>query len=165
MKRNYILLFIALVITLGIFSYVFLSGQKSSTKNDNTLLTTDDSNINTAENVPVDPLVNANLSQAERQQIEVRDSKRLSDMRKLQAALEKYKADNSGAYPTQLIDLVPKYISGLPGNPAPGGITYTYTPIGTSPYTFYDLSYVLELGAEGVGPGQHSATPEGVAAP
>ncbi|MFH1235395.1 MAG: hypothetical protein V1685_00455 [Parcubacteria group bacterium] len=108
--------------------------------------------------------VNANLTGEDLAQAKSRDEKRVNDIRSFQAALEKYK-DERDAYPDTLIALVPDYLDGLPGNPSPGGITYTYTPIGSSPYTYYDLSYVLEVGVDDITIGDHSATPDGVATP
>ncbi|MFH1031344.1 MAG: hypothetical protein V1767_02095 [Chloroflexota bacterium] len=104
------------------------------------------------------------MSEAERELGRQRDAQRLSDIKKLRTALDAYYQDKA-AYPESLSVLIPKYLEILPVNPAPGGIDYSYTPIGSAPYTFYDISYSLEVGAEGLEYGDHTASPDGVANP
>ena len=181
-QRNVILVIILLLIIAAAVVYIVMTQTDSTTNTDN-------ANTAAVANEPLDngeeALLNANtdgdvnaamgneninaagpeLTTEERAQAVVRDAKRLVDVRSMQAALESYKKANDDSYPAELISLVPAYLNGLPGNPAPGGITYTYTPIGSEPYAFYDLSYVLEVGAENIAPGDHTATPEGVAMP
>ena len=93
-----------------------------------------------------------------------RDQQRLADVESLQKALQAY-FDGKKAYPDTIEGLVPDYIAALPKNPTPGGIDYTYTPIGKLPATFYDLSYELEVGANDVEAGVHTATSKGIAQP
>lgn len=93
-----------------------------------------------------------------------RDKVRKADVEKLQGALKKY-FDAKKNYPDTLEGLVPTYISEIPKNPTPGGSDYTYTPIGSLPASFYDLTYTLEAGVDDVEAGLHSATPKGVAQP
>jgi hypothetical protein len=104
------------------------------------------------------------MSETEREQGRLRDAQRLSDIKKIRTALDAYKADED-AYPESLSALIPKYISFIPVNPAPGGIEYSYTPIGSAPFTFYDMSYSLEVGAEGLEYGDHTASPDSIANP
>ncbi|GEM_PF-1644444 len=106
----------------------------------------------------------AQMSDEQKEQARIRDSKRLADIRSLRDALEKYKKD-VGSYPQNLFLLKPRYLEEIPVNPAPGGQDYVYTPIGTEPYSIYDMSYSLEIGAEGVGPGEHIASSDGLATP
>lgn len=108
--------------------------------------------------------INSNLSGDELKQAETRDQKRINDITSIQSALEEYKSDND-QYPEKLIQLTTEYLDVIPGNPVPGGITYTYTPIGTAPYLYYDLSYVLEVGIDDITIGDHTATPDGIATP
>lgn len=93
-----------------------------------------------------------------------RDEQRLEDIKRIRAALEKYKNEN-GNYPDDYPQLTPRYLSAWPTNPTPGGAEYVYTPIGSLPASYYDLSYVLESGAEGVEAGDHIAGPDGIAVP
>lgn len=95
---------------------------------------------------------------------ETRDKQRLTDIRSIQAAIELYKADNDN-YPDSSGDLIPDYLSAWLVNPAPGGADYIYTPIGSLPAQYYDLSYELEAGTEGIIEGVHVANPDGIAVP
>jgi len=106
----------------------------------------------------------AQMTEEQKEQARIKDSKRLADIRSLRDALDKYKKD-FGSYPKDLSLLKPRYIEELPVNPTPGGQNYVYTPIGTEPYSIYDLSYSLEIGVEGVGPGEHIASSDGLATP
>ncbi len=132
---------------------------------------TDDANEN-AESVKIE--INSNrgissvppqqMSETERELGRQRDVQRLSDIKKIRTALETYKTEKS-AYPENLSELVPKYLGAIPVNPAPGGIEYSYTPIGSAPYTYYDMSYSLEVGAEGLEYGDHTASSDSIANP
>ncbi|MBU0598403.1 hypothetical protein KKF61_05470 [Patescibacteria group bacterium] len=121
-------------------------------------LSSDDTNSTAISAPPVD------MSEAQKEQAGSRDSKRLNDIKSMRAALESYRHTN-GNYPAALEDLVPDYFEFLPVNPSPGGKPYNYTGIGSEPFTYYDISYVLEIGAEGIDPGMHIANPSGLAAP
>ena len=85
-------------------------------------------------------------------------------MKMLRATLESYRDDNEH-YPELIEDLVPDYLESLPQNPGPGGQPYVYTGIGSKPYSYYDMSYTLEVGAEGIEPGMHIVSPGGLATP
>ncbi len=104
------------------------------------------------------------MSDEEREQARIRDSKRLADVKQLRAKLEIYQEDN-GYYPENLDSLVPDYLEYLPQNPTPGGTAYNYTGIGSSPYQYYDMTYTLEVGVEEIDPGMHVANPGGIAVP
>lgn len=93
-----------------------------------------------------------------------RDTKRVADIRTLMSALTAY-FNEKGSYPENLTALRPNYIEFIPENPSPGGEPYVYTPIGMAPYNFYSLVYTLEIGleAEDITPGQHEASPQGIA--
>lgn len=92
---------------------------------------------------------------------ETRDLKRFSDLRTIQAALSAYFGENQ-SYPGSLEELS-DYLEVVPRDPQYPAKEYVYTPIGASPYKFYDLSYTLEVGIEGIGAGQHVATPSSIA--
>ncbi|MFC1687758.1 hypothetical protein ACFL0L_04205 [Patescibacteria group bacterium] len=166
MKTQNIIFIIALIIVVGFVAYYI---GKSGSEEDASNSTTDsksaneDATINTNTIVDLSQ-VNSNLSGDELKQAESRDKKRVSDIRSIQSALEEYKSDND-QYPEKITALTTEYLDVIPGNPVPGGITYTYTPIGTAPYLFYDLSYVLEVGIEDITIGDHTATPDGIATP
>lgn len=159
-KKTVLIVIIAVIIIgLSIGSYFVFFNKKIDNKNFQS------ANINfSSNNFPTNNPAVANMSEAEKSQALLRDQKRLSDIRQLQLSLAAYYKDNE-SYPEQLTDLLTKYIQAIPGNPNPGGIIYTYTPAGASPYKSYSLSYVLEIGAEGIGPGSHLATPSGIATP
>lgn len=108
---------------------------------------------------------NVELSAEEQTAAETRDAERLSDVRTIQTAIEAYKADK-GNYPDESSELISGgYLSAWLANPTPGGADYVYTPIGSLPAQYYDLSYELEVGAEGVIEGVHVANPDGIAVP
>ncbi|MFH0805111.1 MAG: hypothetical protein V1916_02860 [Patescibacteria group bacterium] len=104
------------------------------------------------------------LTSQEREQATIRDAKRVADMKATQVALEAYRRAKD-AYPAELTGLVPEYLREVPLNPTPGGADYSYTVIGGEPFTFYDLTYTLEVGSDGILAGDHSATPDGIATP
>ncbi|MFA5051994.1 MAG: hypothetical protein WC544_02955 [Patescibacteria group bacterium] len=104
------------------------------------------------------------LSEAERALGRQRDAERISDIKQIRDALERYKTDKD-AYPESLSSLIPDYLQAIPENPAPNGIEYSYTPIGGTPYTYYDLNYSLEVGADDISYGDHTASPDGIAFP
>ena len=93
-----------------------------------------------------------------------RDDQRIADVTSLRDALKKH-FDEKSSYPDNFDGLVPGYLSALPKNPTPGGRDYNYTPIGSLPAKFYDLSYELEVGTDEVSAGGHVATPDGIAQP
>jgi len=154
-----IVIIIVVLIGLGVGGYFVFFTKKVNNTNSQTV------NVNFSSNsfINNNPAL-ANMSEAEKSQALLRDQKRLFDIRQLRVALAAYYKDNE-SYPEQLTYLLTKYIQAIPGNPNPGGINYSYTPIGTEPYKFYELSYVLELGTEGIEAGIHSATPNGLAQP
>ena len=96
-----------------------------------------------------------------------RDARRVSDIKQIQTALEMYFNDHNG-YPTALpaagspvvgtMTPVVTYMGKVPGNPTPGGITYSYVG-DASGYTIY---FVLESGAGGLKAGTHTARPSGL---
>ena len=101
-----------------------------------------------------------------------RDARRVSDIKQIQTALELYYNDENG-YPDgsavgQEVDsgtdlLGPTsavtYMSIIPTNPAPNGMTYTYLQGSASTYT---LQYNLEGPTGGLIAGTHTATPAGI---
>ena len=93
-------------------------------------------------------------------QAQQRDSQRLSDISHLKTALLLYADDHTMKYSKTLDELVPDYISSIPKNPTPGGVDYTYEP--SQDLKFYQLSFVLEVGTSGYGPGLHIQTQEGI---
>ena len=94
----------------------------------------------------------------------LRDLQRVMHVRIIQGSLINYKEAN-GHYPDTSNDLIPDYLASWPVNPTPGGADYVYTPIGSLPAQYYDLSYELEVGAEGITEGVHIANPDGIAVP
>lgn len=99
-----------------------------------------------------------------------RDSKRVSDVKQLQTALELYYND-ANAYPATLGTSIASngvtYMSAVPTNPAPvtdgdcaAGSVYTYAA-GTN-NTTYTLSYCLGGATGGVSSGIHTAYPGGI---
>ncbi len=105
-----------------------------------------------------------NMTDEQKNQARIRDSMRLSHMRMLQSTFQSYYDDNE-YYPEYIENLVPDYLESLPQNPGPGGQAYVYTGIGSKPFSYYDMSYVLEVGADGIGPGMHIMSPSGIATP
>lgn len=157
-KRNLLFLSIALIVVALIIGFIALRRNKDRLGFESTPVDT-----NTNEVVDLEQ-VNVNLTSEERTAAKGRDTQRLADIKKIQDALESYKKDKN-SYPETLEELVSAYISTLPENPSPGGEPYTYTPIGTQPYNYYDISYTLEVGVDDVTLGAHTANPEGVAKP
>lgn len=94
---------------------------------------------------------------------EERDAKRVSDIKKVQIALEFYKVDKK-VYPTALDQTVDpdlrQYLAEIPQNPSPGGTPYQYMPKqgGAS----YEISFSLEVGSGGIPAGEVVARPQGV---
>ncbi|MDP3964728.1 MAG: hypothetical protein Q8Q20_03700 [bacterium] len=88
-----------------------------------------------------------------------RDVRRMADIQSIYAAINDYHGVN-GHYPSNMDQLVPDHLSGLPANPEPGGMDYVYTPIGIEPAQFFSLYYRFEVGVENIGAGDHEATPE-----
>lgn len=136
----------------------------------------DDSDTDAAY-VPVEPQIESptdeqeeelarvsEMTEEQKEQARGRDLIRLEHMRQLMSALADYNEDN-GNYPDDFDNLVPDYISSVPVNPDPGGMVYNYTGIGTKPYSYYEMAYRLEVGTDGIGPGMHIASPDGIAYP
>lgn len=75
-------------------------------------------------------------------QKKTRDSRRKSDMKAVQNAMEQYYADTDASYPAAEASLVPTYFpAGLPADPKPGGLyVYTY------PSSGYCVCATLESG-------------------
>lgn len=96
---------------------------------------------------------------------EERDQKRVSDIKKIQIALEFYKIDN-GIYPDALdptLDArLSNYLPQVPENPEPGGTSYAY--LKTVGGQSYELRFVLEIGASGYPSGELIARPQGIIA-
>ena len=120
-----------------------------------------------------------------------RDTRRLTDVKGIQNALELYFLDNN-AYPTVAAPAVlgtpastgrldntgfgvstgtgtPVYMIKVPVNPNPNGSAYTYTSTdstgaacATAPCASYTLTFTIESGAGGFAFGAHTATPPDV---
>lgn len=126
-------------------------------------------NLNENTNQVTNENANLGVEEAEptvesQSEAEARDTQRLAHVRIIQAAIGLYKTDN-GHYPDSFSDLMPDYLLAWPANPTPGGADYVYTPIGSLPAQYYDLSYELEVGTEGIIEGMHVANPDGIAVP
>ncbi len=99
-----------------------------------------------------------------------RDEQRINDMETIRDAMKKY-YDKNSTYPGELGMLVPEFLDQVPENPSPGGAIYSLTGIGaevkpgSKQYKYYDLVYVLEVGAKDLEPGMHVANPDGIAVP
>ncbi len=104
-----------------------------------------------------------------------RDAKRIADVKQMQTALELYYNDNNG-YPSttdwstgSIAASGVTYMAVLPTAPTPydgtctsANGTYSYTPVGSSPYTSYTLGYCLGAATGGVAAGAHNANPGGL---
>ena len=126
-------------------------------------------NENTNETLETNENTNLGVEEAEptveaESDAELRDIQRLSHVRIIQGAIITYH-DANGNYPDTKADLIPDYLASWPVNPTPGGADYVYTPIGSLPAQYYDLSYELEVGTEGIIEGVHVANPDGIAVP
>ena len=93
-----------------------------------------------------------------------RDTKRITDIKQLQTALEFYRTKNK-VYPLSLNKLTPKYITTLPiaptpndGNCSDGDNTYTYSSDGKT----YSISFCLGLALAGYNKGLNIAVPTGI---
>ncbi len=88
-----------------------------------------------------------------------RDSRRVSDVRQIQTALELfYNANPTQGYPDSLDNLVPVYMSPLPTPPTPDDCTpnaYTYNRTGANTYT---LTYCLANDVGEIKAGTNTAT-------
>ncbi|PIR82629.1 hypothetical protein COU20_01565 [Candidatus Kaiserbacteria bacterium CG10_big_fil_rev_8_21_14_0_10_59_10] len=69
-----------------------------------------------------------------------RDSRRISDIKQLQLALELYYDGNSSTYPANLADVAPDYISVIPTGPQGDAYQYASVDSGSS----YVLAATLE---------------------
>lgn len=161
-NKYYLIIVIAVaIIGAGIFSYAaFFQEKEEPTQSAGTVSGESTNEVYMPESQP--PVVN--MPPEQKAQAELRDKKRVEDIKRLTVALGGYYKDKK-EYPKNLTDLLPKYIDAIPGNPNPGGMNYSYTGIGSEPYKFYDLVYVLEVGTEGIEAGMHDATPNGIAQP
>lgn len=100
-----------------------------------------------------------------------RDSKRLSDIKQIQTALELYYDSNSSYPATLTLDGTGSLASGnttfmalVPSAPTPpAGNTYTYTMDNSG--ASYSLRYSIEGSSAGINVGGHTATPAGIANP
>jgi len=162
-KRLYKVPVILIVVWVSIIILFGYSLWVSKTNNNSNILF-EETTISPSDEVNTNTSAIANMTKEQRTQAQIRDSLRLADMKKLRSALESYKEDNEH-YPEVLDNLTPDYLKEIPVNPSPGGQEYVYTGIGSKPYSYYDLSYVLEVGAEGISPGMHIASPGGIATP
>lgn len=94
-----------------------------------------------------------------------RDSRRLSDIKQIQTALELFFND-AGAYPAAVSSGVSIasgsviYMAAVPKNPAPGGETYLYEPKDDG--QSYGLTFALETATGGFTAGRHVASPSGI---
>ncbi|MFA6553755.1 MAG: hypothetical protein WCT27_04980 [Patescibacteria group bacterium] len=147
---------------IGLFGYSVWA--EKNKENDAANENLESVNIDIDSNRGISSVPPQQMTEAERELGRQRDAQRLSDVKKIRTALDGYKAEKN-EYPEDLSALIPKYIGVIPINPAPGGIEYSYTPIGSAPYTFYDMSYSLEVGAEGLEYGDHTASPDSIANP
>jgi len=103
-----------------------------------------------------------NMTDEQRSQAQIRDNIRLTGIKKLRSALTSY-FENNDFYPSTLDDLMSDYLDEIPHNPFPGGQEFVYTGIGVEPYSYYEISYALEVGTEGINSGIHVASPDAVA--
>jgi len=99
------------------------------------------------------------MTEQQKEQARVRDGIRVEHVKSFRSALALYQADHE-KYPETVTDLVPDYLESIPGNPSPGGVTYNYTGIGSSPYRYYELAYKLEVGTQNISAGLHVASPD-----
>ena len=155
---------IILVVVWALIIVLFGYSMWVSKTNNNSNALLEETTIGPSEETNTNTSLIANMTEEQRNQALIRDSLRLADMKKFRSILESYKEDNDH-YPEVLDNLVPDYLDEIPNNPSPGGQEYVYTGIGSKPYSYYDLSYVLEVGAEGISPGMHIASPGGIATP
>jgi hypothetical protein len=116
-------------------------------------------------NVSIDENTNSAIITNNDPEAKKRDEERLAEIEDIRTRLAEY-YDSKGNYPESLEQLVTEgYYTELPVNPAPGGMDYVYTPIGSIPAMFYDLAYSLEVGTAALEPGEHIANPENIAFP
>src|SRR3989344_5524675 len=108
-----------------------------------------------------------------------RDSKRLSDIKQVQTALELYFSD-VGTYPVEAAAVVlgsanevtlsstngfaataagTTYVGKVPSNPTPNGADYSYTSADGSTYA---ITFSIEGATGGLAEGAHSASPSGI---
>jgi hypothetical protein len=164
-KRIVSIIIIAIIIIGGGIGLYYYSRSQSDKGTDQTASDAWNANVNgtnTNENASTEIIPSTQLTGPMLELAKSRDAKRLSDIRAIMVALEAYRGDQGG-YPTELGSLAPQYLSNIPENPTPGGLTYDYTPIGASPYTYYSLYYNLEAGSGDIAAGDHEAAPGEVA--
>lgn len=102
-----------------------------------------------------------------------RDARRISDVKQIQTALELYYNDHGG-YPGVTANQISTstgmatYMSVVPQPPSPNDCAsdattyYTYSIVGSAPYTTYNLGYCLGGTTGGIQPGPHTAKPSGI---
>jgi general secretion pathway protein G len=95
-----------------------------------------------------------------------RDSRRVSDIKQIQTALELYYNDNA-AYPTSTATLVPAYMGQVPTNPTPTNdgpcaASYSYAYTSQSSNRSYTLAYCLGDPVSSLPEGYGTATPAGI---
>lgn len=150
------ILVIVWIVIIILFGYALLIDRQDEPKADDELQRTtleEPTNVNSSLKA---------MSEAQQDQARIKDSKRLADMKRLRAVLEEFK-EAKDFYPTDLESIVPTYLEFVPRDP--NGQDYGYTCIGSEPCAYYDMSYVLEIGVEGISPGMHIASPQGIATP
>jgi len=99
------------------------------------------------------------MTEQQKEQAQVRDGIRIEHVKLFRTALATYHGDNE-KYPETVAELVPDYLESIPENPSPGGLTYNYTGIGSSPFRYYEFAYKLEVGVENISAGLHVASPD-----
>ncbi len=99
------------------------------------------------------------MTEQQKEQARIRDGIRIEHVKSFRTALATYHGDNE-KYPEIVADLVPDYLESIPENPSPGGLTYNYTGIGSSPFRYYEFAYKLEVGVENISAGLHVASPD-----
>ncbi len=126
----------------------------------------DDTNTNTtATKTTIEPpdadevAAAAEMTEQQKEQALVRDGIRIEHVKSFRTALATYYGENE-KYPETVADLVPDYLESIPENPSPGGLTYNYTGIGSSPFRYYEFAYKLEVGTQNISAGLHVASPD-----
>jgi len=97
-------------------------------------------------------------------EFQLRDKKRVSDIKQIQLALIMFH-DQYNGYPDNLSDLISShFIGAIPTNPIPGGIDYKYQVLSSG--SNYLLEFSLEVGysdnVESFSAGKHAASQEGI---
>lgn len=162
-QQRSILSFVIVIVLVGAAIWVLTSVGKDKTEE---ATGTQDADIAGVQTAPADEADLFDLQEPEPKYTEDdpeynnavdRDTQRLANVQTIMEALEKH-LDEVGSYPESINDLVPRYIDALPTGPNDDD-QYLYTPIGRAPYTFFDLTYTLEIGTDDITPGAHTASP------